>query len=744
MGKLNWGKRAYAVFLLCAATAIALPAQITFTTLHSFDKTDGYGPNGLVQATDGNFYGTTEEGGASDACYQQCGTVFKITPSGTLTTLYSFCSQGGCTDGDSPVAGLIQGTDGNFYGTTAYGGANSPDAGTIFKITPTGTLTTLYSFCSQSGCTDGYGPLGALVQATDGNFYGTTYGGGANGVGTVFKITPSGTLTTLYSFRFCYEGGCTDGDSPYAALVQATDGNFYGTTDAGGANAQINAGTVFKITPSGALTTLYSFCSQSGCTDGRAPYKALVQATDGNFYGTTYEGGANNPGIAGTVFKITPSGALTTLYSFCSQSGCTDGRGPYAALVQATDGNFYGTTVYGGANGNGTVFKITPSGALTTLYSFCSQHESGFCTDGSGPVGALVQATNGNFYGTTHDGGANGYGTVFEKVFFSGVDISKASGDVADSVWQNMSAAGIGFVVVQAWGGGPKPSPYAKDQLVGDGTPTHHGAQNLGMATGAYVLLNYLSNGGNGTYQVDQAVEAVGSGISNLKFMVVDVEPCCGEFEGWLRLHPYALKATITDPASHIQKVVTAGTSGAWPPTTWNDFGGTTRDGTVTWKDTGATLISQTDRIGRISEAATEIQNQFAARDLKCAVNCAVIYTDRGSWNEITGNCDNGTTNNCSNLIALPLWDVGSYTRTLRHKTFIGLDGLRHCGDGVAGLLPFTPYSFSGWRNRSGNQYDFGLVVPPPGQKQPCNGNAFFGVTAYDVDLDFFDPALFQ
>ena len=212
----------------------------------------------------------------------------------------------------SPYAGLVQATNGDFYATTAGGGANG--GGTVFRITPSGTLTTLYSFCSQSGCTDGAGPYAGLVQATNGDFYGTTQLGGANSRGTVFKINPSGTLTTLYSF--CSQGGCTDGAYPYAGLIQATNGDFFGTTPAGGANGY---GTVFKIAAGGTLTTLYSFCSQSGCTDGASPHAGLVQATNGDHYGTTTSGGANGPGT-GTVFRITPSGTLTTLYSFCSQS----------------------------------------------------------------------------------------------------------------------------------------------------------------------------------------------------------------------------------------------------------------------------------------------------------------------------------------------------------------------------------------------------------------------------------------
>ncbi len=377
---------ALAILLILAILATGSAQAQTFTTLFSFDGPDGSSPEaGLIQATDGNLYGTTTSGGANG----NYGTIFKITPSGTLATLYSFDG----TDGNWLGYGvLVQATDGNFYGTTAYGGATG--AGTVFKITAGGTLTTLYTFCSQSGCTDGNQPLGALIQATDGNFYGTTEYGGAYGVGsgntcgTVFKITPSGVLTTLHSFD------CTDGEAPIAGLIQATDGNFYGTTSEYGGPY----GTVFKITPNGTLTTLYIFGA------GATPYAGLIQATDGNFYGTTPGTGANG---AGTVFKITAGGTLTTLYSFCSQSGCTDGTAPYAGLVQGTDGSFYGTTTFGGAIGNyGTIFRITPGGTLTTLYSF----DAG--ADESEPWAGLVQDTNGNFYGTT-GGWPVGAGTVF-------------------------------------------------------------------------------------------------------------------------------------------------------------------------------------------------------------------------------------------------------------------------------------------------------------------------------------------
>src|ERR1022692_1214834 len=354
LSKLNWGTRACAVLVLCATTAIALPAQIaTLTTIYSFcsqtNCTDGATPYaGLVQAANGDLYGTTFFGGTNGQ-----GTVFKITQGGTLTTLYSFCSQTNCTDGAAPFAGLVQAANGDLYGTTADGGANNGEYGTVFKITSGGTLTTLHSFCSLGyPCTDGRYPVAGLVQATNGDFYGTTLQGGAKESGTVFKITPSGTLTTLYSF--CSQTNCKDGVNPYAGLVQAANGDLYGTTSGGG---NLGWGTVFKITPSGTLTTLYGFCSQANCGDGGAPDAGLVQAADGDLYGTASSQGANSYG--GTVFKITPGGTLTTLYSFCSESGCTDGQYPYAGLVQDTNGDFYGTTTQKGGAASGTVFSLS-------------------------------------------------------------------------------------------------------------------------------------------------------------------------------------------------------------------------------------------------------------------------------------------------------------------------------------------------------------------------------------------------
>jgi uncharacterized repeat protein (TIGR03803 family) len=284
----------------------------------------------------------------------QPGTIPSTPPRVTFRTLVNFNG----TNGSQPNLSPIQGTDGNLYGGTASGGKYGQ--GLLFKMIPSGTLTTLYSFCAESGCPDGIGGAPELL-GTNGNFYGSTETDGASYYGTVFEFTAKGTLTTLHSFD------STDG-SAIKHLVQGSSGNFYGTTSEGGNVSECfgSCGTVFKMTSTGTLTTLYDFCSKSGCDDGAVPYDALKQGPDGNYYGTTWGGG---PADGGTVFKITPNGKLTALYSFCvaSYPFCSDGSNPIA-LVLGTDGNFYGTTADGGAYGGGSVYQITPGGTLTTIY----------------------------------------------------------------------------------------------------------------------------------------------------------------------------------------------------------------------------------------------------------------------------------------------------------------------------------------------------------------------------------------
>jgi len=392
--------KALAVSLGLCANVANVGAQVTETNLHSFAGPSADGDNpfaGLVQGSDGNFYGTTQYGGATTN-----GTVFRISSSGSYSLLYSFGSPP--HDAANPVGPLVQGTDGNFYGTTINGGTNY--SGTVFRITPGGSETIFYTF--HGSPSDGFGPYAGLVLGSDGNFYGTTGGGGmyggAIGFGTVFRITPGGSEMLLWQFG----GSPNDGRYAWPGLVQGTDGNFYGTTTYGGTN---NAGTVFQISPGGNYTNLYSFLGPP--SDGANPYGSLAQGTDGNFYGTTINGGTNN---AGTVFRISPGGSYTLLHNFAGQP--TDGAGP-AGLVQGSDGNFYGMSNGGGSGGCsggcGTVFRITPGGSETVLYSLGSQPN-----DGNGPYQAagLVQGSDGNFYGTTAYGGAGGggSGTVFKLI----------------------------------------------------------------------------------------------------------------------------------------------------------------------------------------------------------------------------------------------------------------------------------------------------------------------------------------
>jgi uncharacterized repeat protein (TIGR03803 family) len=460
------------VAVFCVATAIASPAK-TFNVVANFNGKNGDVPNGpLVQGATGNFYGTTQNGGAHNSnqyCTGYgCGTVFEVTPTGKLTTIYNFCSQKNCADGAMPTA-LVLGANGNFYGTTASGGANNVDicqgsgCGTFFEITPAGKLTTLHSFCAQQTCADG--SAFTLVQATNGNFYGAGGGGNRNGdagcptgCGTIVEITPEGKLTTVYSF--CPGTSCTDGEFPMS-VMQASNGNFYGVTLYGGANGW---GAVFKLTPAGKLTVLYSFCKAANCADGEQPSGMLTQGTNGNFYGTTRGGGANDNSLCyggpgcGTAYKLTPTGKLTTLYNFCSQTNCTDGSNPISGLIQDTDGNFYGTSSFGGTAfamcfsiGCGTAFAMTPTGKLNTLYNFCSRTN---CTDGANPSAALIQATNGAFYGLTGKGGADftgciaggGCGDVFSLSVGLGpfVETNPTSGKVGRAVTilgKNLSGA---------------------------------------------------------------------------------------------------------------------------------------------------------------------------------------------------------------------------------------------------------------------------------------------------------------
>jgi uncharacterized repeat protein (TIGR03803 family) len=349
-----------------------------------------------------------------------------------LTTLVSFCAETNCTDGAVPVAGLIADANGDLFSTTQLGGSGG-NGGTVYKIAKTAsgyasTPTILYSFCSatvNSVCTDGFNSQAPLIADANGNLFGTTTEGGAHGnspAGTVFEIAKTArghasTHTTLYSF--CTQTNCTDGYQPYAGLIADANGDLFGTTAFGGNSTNcpgtIGCGTVFEIAKTArgyanTPTTLVSF----GGTDGYEPLAGLIADANGNLFGTTYQGGAYGHGAVFEIAKTASGYASTptTLVSF----GGTDGASPVAGLIADANGNLFGTTSEGGTHGWGTVFEIakTASGYASTptiSYSFCAETN---CTDGQRPVAGLIADANGSRFGTTSEGGAHGDGTVFE------------------------------------------------------------------------------------------------------------------------------------------------------------------------------------------------------------------------------------------------------------------------------------------------------------------------------------------
>jgi uncharacterized repeat protein (TIGR03803 family) len=307
-----------------------------------------------------------------------------VSSTGISTAFSAIYPFTGGTDGGAPYAGLYKDSDGFFYGTTETDGSSG--YGTVYQITTSGSVTTLYAF---TGGTDGANPYAPLVAGTSADLYGTTETSGSGGAGTVFQITTSGTLTTLYSFT-----GGNDGGHPYGALVQGTGGLLYGTTETDGSSSY---GTVFQITETGSLSTLYAFTDG---TDGGNPYAGVIVGNDGDLYGTTTTGGA---GGHGTVFKLSTSGSLNTLYAFTDG---TDGGNPVAGVDQASDEKLYGTTETGGS-GYGTIYQLTTTGTFATLYAFTDG------TDGANPYAPLVQGTDDLLYGAASTGGTNSAGTLF-------------------------------------------------------------------------------------------------------------------------------------------------------------------------------------------------------------------------------------------------------------------------------------------------------------------------------------------
>jgi uncharacterized repeat protein (TIGR03803 family) len=389
---------ALTLFASLAATrpAFAQTESVLYSFCSAANCADGVGPDGgLIADSAGNLYGLTFLGGAANG-----GVVFKLTPTGEESVLYSFFTAPGGYDAEGQ---LTMDEQGNLYGTTGKGGSNRRSVqggdGTVFKLTPDGTETTLYNFGATSA--DGIEPVSGLVMDGNGNLYGTTYLGGMYGVGTVFRVTPEGVETVLHTFV----NNETDGSFPWAALILDNDGNLYGTTrQTGGSRSLYGGGTVFEVTAEGSYKILHTFAGYP--SDGSFPTASLTLDSQGNLYGATYSGGALGEG---TVFKLTPgsngSWNETILYNFNRQAASC--QGPYSNLVFDAKGNLYGTTFYGGAWGNGCIYKISPAGKLTIVHAFGEE------PDGAWPFDNLLSSQD-NLYGVTEIGGQNSGGTVFK------------------------------------------------------------------------------------------------------------------------------------------------------------------------------------------------------------------------------------------------------------------------------------------------------------------------------------------
>jgi uncharacterized repeat protein (TIGR03803 family) len=452
---ISWG------CVLVPSWATAQTPTFQINTLHSFLAPPPSSPQAvLVQASDGNFYGTTFDGGPTDN-----GTAFRLTPSGVLTVLHMFVSGGGAPI--TPIGSLIQASDGNFYGAAYNGG--SVNLGAILRMASDGTVTVLHSFAG--GSSDGTRCQGGVIQASDGNFYGTTVSGGASGGGTIFRITPSGTASVLHSFTTSSEGGFST-----SAVVQGSDGNLYGTTRSGG---PAGGGTAFRITTGGVFTVLHAFASS---TEGANPGGALVQGSDGNFYGTLVNGGS---GSNGTVFRMTPSGSVTVLHAFTG----SDGSGPSAGLTLGSDGNFYGTTTFGGASNVGAAFRITPSGTYTLLHSFTG-------ADGAEPEYALVQSSSGTLFGTTVVGGANDAGSAFELTLGGTLTVRYSFGGSADGALpRGLITANDGNLYGTTRAGGKADfGTVFRMTAAGVATPLHDLTHIEGADAGSAVMLAHDGN----------------------------------------------------------------------------------------------------------------------------------------------------------------------------------------------------------------------------------------------------------
>jgi len=387
-----------AVAVLAALVGFIVPARGAYEVLKSFIQ-PGTQPTGrLLKIASGEAYGTATSGGAYGF-----GAVFRVTTAGAMETVVSFTGTSGTAPGNGPTAGLVQGSDGQLYGTTSSGGANG--FGVAFKISGMGSYTKLVDFTGTTGAAKGAVP-GPLVAFTDGFLYGTTEAGGANGQGTVFKMSISGAVTTLAEFTGLTTGA-KRGAEPVGMLAVPTVGStLYGVTRSGGANG---LGTIYKITTAGVLSDLVDFTGTAGTRPGANPAGGLYLHSDGKYYGTTEFGGTNG---FGTLFSLTTGNTFASLHSFddptCSQ--------PVGELV-ASGSNLFGCCAAGGTSGLGGLFQCTTVGSYTRLISFSGESGS---TPGAVPRAGLVSDGVGFFHGTTSAGGPANLGTVF-KLSISGV-----------------------------------------------------------------------------------------------------------------------------------------------------------------------------------------------------------------------------------------------------------------------------------------------------------------------------------
>ena len=409
----KWSMATFIAILILASSVLA--AGQTYTTVYRFKGgNDGERPGGLISDEAGNLYGTTSLEGGS----QSGGTVYQLSASTghwTESVIYSFCAQSNCTDGAGPEAELVFDTAGNLYGVTSYGGAAG--AGVVFELSPQGntwTETVIYNFKNYDQ------PVPGLVFDKAGNLYGAHFSSGEKGRGAVYQLTPSQGGGWTYT-AICSFGRRNDGFPSHGPIISEA-GNLYGTMYY---QPHSPSNGVYELKPpatkGGAWTerVLYTFCSQSNCSDGDNPLGRLIFDGKGTLYGTTYWGGASQ---LGTVFKLTPqAGAWTesVVYNFCTQSHCADGENPQGRLLFDGKGNLYGTTLGGGGNGmRGTLFQLTPpanQGATwteTVLHRFTGTHG-----DGSQPLFGVIQGKRG-LWGTAYGGGRNdlcpgGCGPIF-------------------------------------------------------------------------------------------------------------------------------------------------------------------------------------------------------------------------------------------------------------------------------------------------------------------------------------------